>query len=131
MAAEQRRRQASQVFLRVRHSPPVANSRTAHVVADVTNTSGQPIYQVHLRWFHSTGNYYVPPAEPEESNPLPRLDPVTREAKWTIQVSRDAGIDTDTLTATAEFRDAAEVWWRIDPEGHIEEIPAPAPPSAG
>jgi hypothetical protein len=73
----------------------------------------------------TAGSYYVPPAEPNESNPLPRLDPVTREGKWTIRVSRDAGIKTETLTATAEFRDAAGVWWRIEPDGRIEEISAP------
>jgi hypothetical protein len=82
------------------------------VVAHVTNTSQQPVYQVTISWYLGT--------QPKGQRSLPPLMPGA-DNKDTQPVP--TGAPQDKFGAVAFFRDAAGVTWRTRPDGQLDEIP--------
>lgn len=117
---ERRRAQASRVFIwqergPILAGPPAALARGASgggsVVAHVVNTSEQPIYDVMIGWFYGDN--------PE--NPIYLDKPIMPGAEERVTIAVPPKRAPEGYEATAHFRDAAKVNWRIWTDGRIEE----------
>jgi hypothetical protein len=123
-ATERRRRQASQIFLECDNfsEPSAAFGRGGefiipeHYSAKVTNSSEQPIYDVRVRWFKGTAEWYL---QGSAEDSLPRLMPKDSEA-----FARDysEGGNLAMLGAIMEFRDSAGQRWRLDKQGNMSPL---------
>jgi hypothetical protein len=117
---ERHRAQASRVFIwqgrgPILSGPPAALARGANgggsVVAHVVNTSEQPIYDVIIGWFNGD--------HPE--NPVHLDKPIMPGDEYSATITVPLKRDPERYEATAHFRDATKVNWRIWTDGRIEE----------
>jgi hypothetical protein len=91
------------------------------VEADVRNSSLQPIYDLWIEWQVLTVRLDGI-NDQTYCGEAPLMPGDTASAR----VPAEAGLMADPLqdvTAAAAFRDHAGVWWRTDPNGHVEEQP--------
>ena len=109
-AAVQRKAQASQVFIRMEQTQL---KELWQVTALACNTSPQPIYDMHVSWHKGT-------APLDEADHWASLMPgdVARSARDLSEQS-----DMSRFGAVVFFRDAADVQWRVRPDGKLDEIP--------
>lgn len=129
VAADDRRAHASQVFLWVdtsAYTSAITNWPNGYKswIATVENTSILPIYDIYIRWTREDKSWEPPRSEGDTFNPLSRLGPDTKKS-WVARIDRLEPTDPWSVDVVAEFRDAREVWWRIKPDGRIEEIEPP------
>lgn len=80
-------------------------------MARVVNTSEQPIYDVMIGWFYG--------GHPD--NPIHLDKPIMPGAEYSATITVAPKNDPERYEATAHFRDAAKVKWRIWTDGRIEE----------
>jgi hypothetical protein len=123
-AKERRRTQASQVFITqeirpqaryadITERPAERTDLPPVIAAQVHNSSGQPIYNVEIRWHRGTAPWGEPNPEP-----LPPVMPQT-----TAEASRrfTRGTSLDASGAVMRFTDAAGDRWQRRPDGDLQE----------
>jgi hypothetical protein len=131
-AAEQRRAQASQVFIWTepgitpgisqaeRAGNPIfraSNHSFETVEVHIRNTSRQPIYDLAISWYRGTATW-------ESPHRLPVLMPDDQEdCNRTLPADPPPTVDRSLFGAVARFRDAAGVHWLIRPGGQLDEEP--------
>ncbi len=119
-ATERRRAQASLIYVweeriaeRTAGVGPV-NTVTAHV----KNTSGQPIYDLRFSWR----------VDRQQDHQTIRASPLM-PGEEDSDISPVAGTGSSTLSAVVIFRDRSEWWWRVWPDGRLDELGQhPVPP---
>lgn len=118
-AALRRRAQAARVFMEVERYRDVIPSRGRSgellvwkINARVHNKSEQPIYEVTLTWRNGS-------AAVGEPGSLGTVMP--GQMKNLMELAPEVD-DPKQLSAIAVFRDAAEQYWRRDPDGTLDEV---------
>lgn len=129
VATTDRRAQAAQVFVVLAFTHHTAGAGvpggTKVWGAKVENTSALPIYEIRVVWLLRGAVWEPEPARNDIANPLPRLGPGAG-GNWSARLPGENTVEQADVQAFAEFRDAAEAWWRIKLDGRIEEIEPPA-----
>lgn len=88
----------------------------------VRNTSEQPDYELHVNWRKGSALWDQPEL-------LPVLSPgELREFVRAIPPDLPPAVDLDVYSAIVIFRDRAQAWWRIRPDGRFEELESDAEP---
>jgi hypothetical protein len=127
--AEQRRAQASRVFIETVTGPDFRIPQTQRAIdglthelatARITNSSQQPIYDVTIGWRKGT----APWGEPDR---VPVVMP-TAVADFDRALPTDlpSGVDRSLFSAVVRFRDTSGVRWLLRPDGQFDEDPAPS-----
>lgn len=120
---ERRRAQAAQVYMwqtvgQVKVNEEATPGTT--VAAYVRNTSPQPVHELIFHWEAYTGDASPGIGETFSDN-VPLMPGSTARAIWPEELGFPFSLDD--VDAVAIFRDYAGVWWRTEPNGHLEELP--------
>jgi len=119
--AERRRAQVSCVFIWIELEVDVITAGRPpreDVIAQVRNTSAQPIYDLTVGWHRGT----APWGEPDHFPVLTPGDLARR--RRTLPEDLPTTVDRALYGAVARFRDAAAVHWRLRSDGQLDEEPA-------
>jgi aconitase A len=115
-AEEQRRAQASRVFISQRESTlflPTGQMGVPALTATVVNSSDQPIYDAELYWRRGSAGYGDPNPE--------ILSTVMPGAEIAKGRSFPRGTSLDVSGAVLSFRDAGGISWTRRPDGGLVE----------
>jgi hypothetical protein len=125
--AERKRAQVSHVFMWTEgestdpHATP-SESASDTLRAHIKNTSKQPIYSVHIDWNREGTRFQYPDSlfvlmPDSEKTGIRRLPPHDQ-----IAARKDVIVLFDSKKwPVAGFRDAAGRWWRLRPDGQLDE----------
>lgn len=107
---QRRRAQATQVFIRIADAAKAG--LLVDLLAEVTNSSQQPVYDLEAHWHLENGPLGI-------SAPLPHLMPGLTTS---FSQSWNADDDISGLGVALEFRDAAHVHWRTTDRGELTDL---------
>lgn len=119
----ERAKQARRAMEQPEHQKAMGEPNYQTLNVQVTNTSQQPVYDLHINWRKGT----APWAQPER---VPVLSPGA-ELKFARPLPDDLtpSVDRSLFSAVVIFRDRNQVWWRTRPDGRSEELgPGEEPP---
>ena len=122
---DRRKDQASQVYIWAETADDTQNQTVTGLTTHIKNTSHRPVYDGLIRFRDATGRLEDTPYSPVFLALMPGdevetgngfTEPVLVPLFWQ---------DNSRLQASVRFRDAAGVYWELDTDGRLEEIPLP------
>jgi hypothetical protein len=123
--SDRRRDQASRVFMWAEADFPDPPDQTViGLITHIKNTSHRPVYDGLSRFRDASGRLEDMPYTPVFLALMPRdqvdtgngfTEPVPFPVFWQ---------DKSRLQASVRFRDAAGVYWELDTDGQLDEVPA-------
>jgi DNA-binding transcriptional regulator YhcF (GntR family) len=114
-ATERRRDQASCVFIRQEIREAGEGGSRATVIAQVVNTSDQPVHDLKIKW-HSGSHPWGDPSIEDRATLMPH-------DALTAQLAFPADANFEVSGAVITFRDAAGASWLRKPDGELIEWP--------
>ena len=109
--------QVSAIFFMEKRSVAQSTDKPTRqiVIAQVKNSSDQPIYDLRFRWSAS--------GRGELSFPLTiRADPLMPGGEDFSQAPVPVGVAAESFGAVAIFRDRFDSWWRIRSSGKFDDL---------